>query len=324
MKDTYIWGTTLLGRSAYESLQEEYHIVGFLDEHFKSGYFMNLPIFDMDSLKGKENYQVIVAEKTDQSIHRMKEMGIKIGGYYSGEGYKVSDQYQTSFIKATKEKIKERISQRLTFSDVASYETLHFYAGDIPKEDDWHSGYRLIGLSINKSDTQHIRHDITQKYPMRSGTVDSYQAEDVFEHIEYEKLVDVIDEIYRILKPGGYFRLSVPDYRCDLLKKHAVLDENKEVVFDPAGGGRWDGKKVLDGGHVWNPTYEKVADLLKKSKFQNINFLHYYDTNGTPITKDIDYHKGFVKRTPDNYYAVSCPYRPMSIVVDCMKENNEE
>jgi predicted SAM-dependent methyltransferase len=52
--------------------------------------------------------------------------------------------------------------------------------------------------------------------PLQDNCVESYQAEDVFEHIDYDKLPEVINEIYRVLKPGGYFRLSVPDYGSDV------------------------------------------------------------------------------------------------------------
>lgn len=77
--------------------------------------------------------------------------------------------------------------------------------------------------------------------------------------------------------------------------------------------------KFLNGGHLWFPTYVKVKELLEKTDFIHYTFLHYYDENGTGITNKIDYSKGFVRRTPDNDDRVKDPYRPMSIVVDCIK-----
>jgi len=77
--------------------------------------------------------------------------------------------------------------------------------------------------------------------------------------------------------------------------------------------------KVVNGGHVWFPNYKTVRTILEKTKFKDIRFYHYYDKNGKPVTHSIDYSNGFVQRTPDNDERVQNPYRPMSIVVDCIK-----
>jgi hypothetical protein len=122
-----------------------------------------------------------------------------------------------------------------------------------------------------------------------------------------------------VLKKGGLFRLSVPDYQCDVLYKRSLKDDKGEIFFDPGGGGKYRKGKIVDGGHVWFPTYRLVKELLEKTEFKNITFLHYYDEQGNPVTKEIDYSKGHVKRTPDHDVRVKTPYRPMSIVVDCTK-----
>lgn len=51
---------------------------------------------------------------------------------------------------------------------------------------------------------------------LSDNSVDIYQSEDVFEHIEYQTIPSIFNEIYRVLKPNGLFRLSMPDYRCDI------------------------------------------------------------------------------------------------------------
>jgi predicted SAM-dependent methyltransferase len=131
----------------------------------------------------------------------------------------------------------------------------------------------------------------------------------------------IIKDIYRILKPGGFFRLSVPDYRCDILYDRSIKDEKGDVLFDEDGGGEFLKEKgiVINGGHVWFPIYEKINALFEGTLFQKIEFLHYYDEMGKPVCKKIDYTKGFIQRTPDHDNRVCNPYRPMSIVVDCYK-----
>lgn len=207
----------------------------------------------------------------------------------------------------------------LSFAAIAGREQIHLYAGDVPNLPEY-AGKGLVGLSLTASDGRHIRHDITKPYLLADGTVDSYQAEDVFEHIEYDKLVDVVDEIHRVLKPGGWFRLSVPDYRCDILRNRSLYDVSGEIAFDPVGGGAFRDGRVVDGGHVWFPTYEKVKRLIERSKFDDFKFYHYYDENGQSVTNEIDYSRGYVMRTPDHDARVQNPYRAMSIVVDMFKK----
>jgi ADP-heptose:LPS heptosyltransferase/glycosyltransferase involved in cell wall biosynthesis/predicted O-methyltransferase YrrM/sulfatase maturation enzyme AslB (radical SAM superfamily) len=200
------------------------------------------------------------------------------------------------------------------WKSVVSRQEVRLYAGDVPlmpQYDGW------IGLSLFQQDSRHIRQDITNPFPIPDNTVDAFQAEDVFEHIPYEKLVPVMNEIYRILKPGALFRLSVPDYACDILYNRSQKDEQGNILFDPLGGGTPD-----NPGHLWFPRYETLKTLIEASAFGTqgrVTFLHYYDENQRPITKRIDYSGGHIQRTPDFDSRVQDPYRPISLVVDLTK-----
>lgn len=213
----------------------------------------------------------------------------------------------------------DKLFKKLTFDDIKNRDYIFLYAGDVPRRKEYDIE-GIVGLAIRRATYRTILHDICQKYPLKDNSVDAYQAEDVFEHIEYYKLVDVINEIYRVLKPGAYFRLSVPDYGCDILYNRSKKDESGNIIFDPDGGGKYQDGKVIDGGHVWFPTYEKVLALIDKSDFSKYEFYHYYDENGDSVTKEIDYSKGYVIRTPDHDKRVQDPYRAMSLVVDLYKE----
>lgn len=195
------------------------------------------------------------------------------------------------------------------------------YAGDLP--DDRRAVLPFIGLSLHRHDLTHIRHDITRPMPLPDNCVDIYQAEDVMEHIEYGKLPAVLDEIHRVLKPGGLLRLSMPDYRCDVLQQRVQRDLLGAIVFDPGGGGAWDArlKRVIGGGHLWFPLYETTDALLDQSRFERcrIHWRHYYDRDGRAHLEPIDYSMGHIRRTPDHDVRVADPRRPMSLVVDCYK-----
>jgi predicted SAM-dependent methyltransferase len=190
------------------------------------------------------------------------------------------------------------------------------YAGDIPRNNLYG---KFIGLSQTQANSQHIQHDVTNKLPLGNSCVDIYQSEDVFEHIEPNKLPSIINEIHRVLKPGGIFRLSLPDYQCDILLTRTQKNENGELLFDPGGGGKLIDGKVINGGHVWFPVYKTVKDMLEQTNFSDIRFYHFYDELGNGVTKPIDYAIGYINRTPDHDERVMNPYRPMSIVVDCIK-----
>jgi len=225
----------------------------------------------------------------------------------------------------------------MNFKILSKKSEIYLYAGDLKQ---WNNcsvekrfkitNKKWIGLTLPEygahgkgtKDENHIYFDILDKIPLKDNVVDIYQSEDVHEHLEFDLLKNQINEIYRVLKPGGLFRLSVPDYNCDLLFNRTKKDENGQLMFDEAGGGWYDfnKKKVMGNGHVWFPTYEKVKNLLDKTKFKNINFLQYWTSKTNFVLNNIDYQKGYISRTPDNDKRVMYPVkRPMSIVIDCYK-----
>jgi predicted SAM-dependent methyltransferase len=179
-----------------------------------------------------------------------------------------------------------------------------------------------VGISPYESSSRNISHDLRYPMPIADGSVDIFQSEDVFEHIPYADLSTVINEIFRVLKPGGLFRLSVPDYRCPVLRDRTLRDDSGEFLFDPGGGGELIDGNVTKGGHIWFPVYERVKSLLENSHFARggrVKFLHYTEDNGQSVLNDIDYLRGHVQRTPDHDDRVRSPRCAMSIVVDAIK-----
>ena len=215
----------------------------------------------------------------------------------------------------------------MSFKDIQHLQNIYLYCGGMHANRRILTGKPFIGLDRfphNKYPPQfHIRHDLLNKFELNDNSVDIIQSEDVFEHIEYSQLKNIFNEIYRVLKPNGLFRLSMPDYDCDVLYNRSTFDKEGNIVFDAGGGGSYNimTKKVENGGHLWFPTYKSVKPLLESTNFSNnkIHYLHYYDENKKPIINNIDYSMGYISRTPDNDKRVQNPRRPMSIVVDCYK-----
>ncbi len=206
------------------------------------------------------------------------------------------------------------------WSDARRADPLRLYAGLLsPASPQFKTHFGLNPFTGNERTT---KHDITSRMPIDSGVVEVYQSQDVFEHIEYERLVAVLNEIHRVLKVGGRLRLSLPDYRFPHYRNRTLKDDLGSFVFDPLGGGELVDGRVIKGGHLWFPTYESVRFLLDRSAFQHrgrIEFLHFYDEHSNPILHHIDYSIGYIQRTPDHDNRASNPRLPMSIVVDAFK-----
>lgn len=203
-------------------------------------------------------------------------------------------------------------------SQAASNGTLQLYVGNLRE---WHIKEGFVGLSPWPACPQELLHDITAPLPFPDECCHIAQSEDVFEHIPKEQITDIINEFYRVLIPGGCLRISVPDYRCDLLKDRCLYYNNGQIAFDPDGGGCFKNGQVEMMGHLWFPTIEDMREIITLTKFERnkVQYLHYHDENYHSILKPINYDIGHVLRTPDNDERVQNPRRAMSIVVDLHK-----
>lgn len=206
-----------------------------------------------------------------------------------------------------------------TWERALSQKEIYLYAG--PLWPDLAQFNTHIGLCPEYINENCIIHDVRKNMPIPDYSVEIYQSEDVFEHIEYDILPQVFNEIYRVLKAGGLFRLSLPDYRCDILRNRSVYNDCGKIIFDPGGGGKLEDGIIVDGGHLWFPLLEDVMTLYQRSQFnyQKINLLHGYIDYDNVVLNAIDYSLGHILRTPDHDVRVANPYRPMSIVIDAYK-----
>ena len=71
-----------------------------------------------------------------------------------------------------------------------------------------------------------------------------------------------LNDIYDILKVGGLFRLSLPDYRCDILKNRVFYRKDGNIHYDPGSGSTYE-NGIVSGGALWFPVYEKVKEMCR-------------------------------------------------------------
>jgi predicted SAM-dependent methyltransferase len=53
--------------------------------------------------------------------------------------------------------------------------------------------------------------DLNKRLPFKDSSVDYIYSEHVLEHFDYQKGKEIIEECYRVLKPNGIVRISMPD-----------------------------------------------------------------------------------------------------------------
>jgi len=53
--------------------------------------------------------------------------------------------------------------------------------------------------------------DVTEGLPYEESSVDYVKCFDFLEHIPTDKVISLVEEIYRVLKPGGIFESFTPD-----------------------------------------------------------------------------------------------------------------
>ena len=185
-----IFGYGYYGAKLYRELlnSRQYAVIGFADNSpYKQGMFVDecqvKSMHELIDIKRHIKFSVIIASKKWYIIgEQLEKNNIAIEGIYLGD--------------------KITAYERMDFKLLDLTKPIKLYAGDIC--DDVHmSDPDLYGLSINKADDKHIYHDITNPYPLPDDSICSYQAEDVLEHIDKEKLISVINEVYRILIEGG-------------------------------------------------------------------------------------------------------------------------
>lgn len=76
--------------------------------------------------------------------------------------------------------------------------------------------------------------NICRKLPFEDNSIDLVYLEEVIEHVGYDQGMALLQEIHRILKPGGHFRLTTPSldwFACRALHTMAGNHEINDVFY---------------------------------------------------------------------------------------------
>jgi SAM-dependent methyltransferase len=206
----------------------------------------------------------------------------------------------------------------------------YLYFGSLGLHERQYQVPNFVGLALHPAHDREVAHDATAALPFADATIAKVQAQDVLEHLPLDRVPFVLDEIYRVLKPGGIFRLSVPDYRSPVMKRRSIYDARGRVTGDLLMGatpyfddttGDARVRFSEDGhAHVWFPRYELITHLILKSDIRKSGEIKFYQCF-------LDDHTYLCEPVPENemYVQRAAPHdkraggAPISIVADFTK-----
>ena len=83
-----------------------------------------------------------------------------------------------------------------------------------------------IGVDLNKDSHADLIHDLNSyPYPFRDSECDYIYLDNTLEHLD--DTIKVMEEVYRILKPGGVCKVIVPYFRS----RYAFIDPTHKKFF---------------------------------------------------------------------------------------------
>jgi SAM-dependent methyltransferase len=205
----------------------------------------------------------------------------------------------------------------------------YLYFGSLGLHERQYQIANFIGLALKPAHAREIQHNLSDPLPFADNSIAKIQAQDVLEHVAFEKAVSILDEVYRVLRPGGTFRLSVPDYRSPVLKRRSIYDARGRVIGDLMMGatsyldqatGDARVRFSEDGdAHLWFPRYELITHLVLKSEIRKagIHFYQGFIDDHTYLCEPVPENEMFVQRAaPHDRRAGGAP---TSIIADFIK-----
>jgi len=132
--------------------------------------------------------------------------------------------------------------------------------------------------------------DLARGLPYETDTVQFVQAEHFIEHFTAPMAIGILKEIYRILKPGGVARISVP-----AIEKIANLPPAYEIFLRELLGGplHTRGQSICcviqNWGHLSAWTEQLLELCLKAVGFETVEPKVYGESDHNEL-KDIDKH----------------------------------
>ncbi|MBS0187604.1 MAG: methyltransferase domain-containing protein [Planctomycetes bacterium] len=145
----------------------------------------------------------------------------------------------------------------------AGKKAMRLHIGGHEKRDGWTIMDTLPGPHV---DILGNCRDLSQ---FSDGSIDEVYASHVYEHLSYmDELVPALEEVYRVLKRGGLFRMGVPDLEviCRLFLRPGQSVSTRSQLMRMMYGGQIDEFDYHKAG-FW---FDAVRDLLVDIGFSGV------------------------------------------------------
>jgi predicted SAM-dependent methyltransferase len=128
-----------------------------------------------------------------------------------------------------------------------------------------------------EEDRYFIQHEVPERFPIEDETLDWCYSEHFIEHLTFEHGIAWLEEMRRLLRPGGFVRVSTPDLRKYL---EGYLDPSGPFLTQHRGQveGEFGAENVerpafmvnqtfYRWGHKWMYDFEELRDVAVASGF---------------------------------------------------------
>lgn len=165
------------------------------------------------------------------------------------------------------------------------------------------NGFTHVEISVGKQYKKggnvgppDILADITRHIPLENNSVDLVFSRATLEHLTYQQLINHFLECHRLIKKGGYIRMSVPD--MDIMVKN-YLDKKEDVEKAKSEGEISIDKmpcenhtdlfiqRVLYHDHYYLHNFDTLSRALKKTGFTNIKTVKPGQCQISDITEEL-------------------------------------
>ena len=161
---------------------------------------------------------------------------------------------------------------------------LHLGAGNVRLP-----GY--INADLCKTDAVDVVADIRLLIGIEVNSVDTIFASNVLEHFQRFEYPLVLQRWYRVLKPSGILRLSVPDLAA--ICKYYVETGNLDDIYMAL----YSGQSKPFSFHYWGWDYKTLERDLKAIGFHDV---YRYDRNKTDHAQIRDWSLNFLPPQANN------------------------
>lgn len=106
--------------------------------------------------------------------------------------------------------------------------------------------------------------DLTEKIPLADDSVDIVFSSHFLEHLTKTKGEQFLNDIYRIMKPGGLMRILVPDLDIAIQKfNQGEINETLDLFF-------YTSEEADFSAHKYNYTFGSLKTKLEEIGFKNV------------------------------------------------------